>query len=373
MPMALPGLKNECHNPFFGSGGHPSIFYLRFRRTPPSVRLFREKKIFDKDSEPAENAWQSEGKGQIMKRSHLIAVLVGFMSIVAFASNASAMYDPGTGRFLQRDPGPAELMRMGMTGMAAEGEFIQRDQYAAGMNLYQYASSNPAVRADARGLKDYKIGTGSKPEIKWDNGYKYDPNASSTWADWRNWEKFRILLNGAEVVGHLPDGTRAYRQYRYGKGKDLIVDYDKAIRDDTGIDNGFKAELAGAQADIEKAHDGKAEQFSVYSTSARLVNSTTENWQKALGGHDIWGTGSVTYDSSKCTYTLKIDVEMEDFYNFNKGQSDIATGLPDDQNGRFEVFGWAKSFYSRGHVSRTVTWKRGEADKTTQIDGAPRR
>lgn len=164
-----------------------------------------------------------------------------------------------------------------------------------------------------------------------------------------------------------------HRHYRDATGTDLSVDYNKAIRDDSGINNGFKAELAGAQADIEREHDGKTTQFSVYSKSARSVNSSTENWQKALGGHNIWGTGSVTFDAAKCEYTLNISVEMEDFYNFNKGQADIATGLPDDQNGRFEVFGWAKSFYSRGTVTRTVTWKRGQADTTTQIGGTPRR
>jgi hypothetical protein len=58
---------------------------------------------------------------------------------------------------------------------------------------------------------------------------------------------------------------------------------------------------------------------------------------------------------------------MEDFYNFNKGQVDIATGLPDDPNGRFEVLGWAKSFFSRATVLRTVTWKRGKAATTTHI------
>ncbi|MCC7193332.1 MAG: hypothetical protein IT444_11175 [Phycisphaeraceae bacterium] len=94
---------------------------------------------------------------------------------------------------------------------------------------------------------------------------------------------------------------------------------ENAIADDGGIDNGFKAELAGAQTDIEREHDGKMQQFSVYSTSARLVNSSTEDWQKALGGHNIWGTGTVTYDPAKCTYTLKIAVDMEDFHNFNKG------------------------------------------------------
>lgn len=265
--------------------------------------------------------------------------------------NRARHLHPGLGRFAQRDP-------LG---------------YVGGMSFYELMLSNPINLLDPLGLKDYKIGSGPDPDINWDDGYAYNPDAKATASDYVNWAKYGVLLAGAEALGRLPDGTRAYNHYRDATGTDLLVDYNKAIGDDGGISSGFEAELAGAQADIEREHDGKMRHFSVYSTSARLVNSNTENWQKALGGHRIWGTGDVTYDPVSCEYTLEISVDMEDFYNFNKGQVDIATGLPDDQNGRFEVLGWAKSFYSRGEVTRTVTWKRGEATTTTEIDGQPRR
>src|SRR5690606_14515222 len=99
------------------------------------------------------------------------------------------------------------------------------------------------------------------------------------WHDHLNWARYAALLEAAQAWGDLPDGTRAYRHYRGASGDDLWVDYDKAIRDDDGIDNGFRAELAGAQADIEREHDGITQQFTVYSTTARTVNSNTENWQ----------------------------------------------------------------------------------------------
>jgi len=255
------------------------------------------------------------------------------------------------------------------------GRFLQRDPigYPGGMNVYQYARLTPSMRLDPGGLKDYKIGSGPDPDIEWDDEYVHDPNAEPTWRDRWNWCKYGTLLVGAEALEHLPDGSRPYRHYRTAKGTDLLIDYDEAIRDDDRIRNGFDAELAGAEADIEREHDGKTTQFSVYSTSARLVNSSTENWEKAIGGHRIWGTGDVTYDPDTCEYTLTISVDIEDFYNFNKGSSDKATGLPDDENGRFAVFGWAKAFYSRGTVTRTVKWKRGKPDTTTQVDGEPRR
>lgn len=287
------------------------------------------------------------------------------LAIFALAASAFGYQHPRLGRFVSRDPGPGPV-----AGVASS--LAPAGPYAAGMNLYQYAGSNPAIRVDPRGREDYRIGTGPKPTINWDNGFAYDPTVSATAADYANWAYYGTLLAGAQALGHLPDGTRAYAHYRDATGTDLSVDYNKAIRDDSLITNGFDAELAGAQADIEREHDGAAENFTVYSTKARQVDSGTENWQKALGGHRIWGTGSVKYDPKTCEYTLEITVNAEDFYNFNKGQADIATGLPDDANGRFEVLGWAKSFFSRGEVMRTVTWKRGQADDTTQIDGAPR-
>lgn len=307
-----------------------------------------------------------------MKTHHFLATLIAALLVLMLADAASAMYHPRMGRFMQRDPGPARPTDAG----PAAGPFLHRDpvgQYAAGMSLYQYANSAPVVRVDPLGLKDYKIGTGSKPDIKWDSGYDYNPDAQATWRDRANWAKYGTLLNLAEKFNHLPDGSRAYRHYRQATGTDLVVSYNRAIRGDRLISRGFYDELADAQGDIEREHDGQAQHFSIYSTSARLVDSDTENWQKALGGHRIWGTGTVQYDPATCEYVMEIEVEMEDFYNFNKGQADIATGLPDNENGRFEVLGWAKSFYSRGSVTRTVTWKRGEAVTTTKIDGQPRR
>lgn len=89
-------------------------------------------------------------KGCAAKRTHLIAALLGMIALSIFAADAAAMYHPGMGRFLQRDPGAGNAMRIGAGGAAPVGRFIPRDpaggnQYAAGMNLYQYVRSNPVV------------------------------------------------------------------------------------------------------------------------------------------------------------------------------------------------------------------------------------
>jgi len=94
-----------------------------------------------------------------MKTTHLVAVLVAIAALALFAADASAMYHPSLGRWLQRDPGPGGMMaapRVGTAGPAIGGEFIPRDhtaQYRDGMNLYQYVGGSPTRFADPSGLQ----------------------------------------------------------------------------------------------------------------------------------------------------------------------------------------------------------------------------
>ena len=91
-----------------------------------------------------------------MKRTRLITGLIGIVALSLFAADAAAYYHPAMGRFLQRDPGPGGATRIGTAGRAVGGGFIQPDpvgnQYADGMNLYQYVRSNPITRLDPDGL-----------------------------------------------------------------------------------------------------------------------------------------------------------------------------------------------------------------------------
>ena len=92
-----------------------------------------------------------------MKTPRLVAVLVNLAVIALLATDASAMYHPTMGRFMQRDPGSGGMMaapRVGTAGPSVAGSFLTRDQYADGMNLYQYAGTNPVTRLDPNGLDD---------------------------------------------------------------------------------------------------------------------------------------------------------------------------------------------------------------------------
>ena len=89
-----------------------------------------------------------------MKRTHLIAVLVGVIAVGLFTADALAFCNSSTGTFVQRDPGPGGMMaasRVGAMRPPVAGQFVPRDQYSDGMNLHQYARSNPGNMVDWNG------------------------------------------------------------------------------------------------------------------------------------------------------------------------------------------------------------------------------
>lgn len=91
-----------------------------------------------------------------MNRAHRAGVLAGLVVVFFITADASAIYNPATGSFLSRDPGPSRMTiatprvaRAPVNG----GEFLPGDDYGDGMNLYQYARSAPAKYSDPSGLK----------------------------------------------------------------------------------------------------------------------------------------------------------------------------------------------------------------------------
>ena len=59
---------------------------------------------------------------------------------------------------------------------------------------------------------------------------------------------------------------------------------------------------------------------------------------------------------------MSATVHELDWYSFNSGQNDIASGASDNENGRFETLGWAKSFNTTGEAEFETTWSMGTID-----------
>lgn len=217
--------------------------------------------------------------------------------------------------------------------------------------------------ADTRGK--YHIGPPTAPELTFDDDFPHDPNATPTPADYASWNKWKAKLHGGQLLrADLDDATATYAHYLEGTGTDLRVDYEEAYREDANIRQAVDNEILSAQQEAERIYRESGQtgfQMTGNPSSVRDLGSypSTENWQKALGDHTVYGTSDVVVNGDQIT--MKIKVHAEDMYNFNADAADIATGAPDNDNGRFSTLGWAKGFPTHGEVERTVTWTIGES------------
>ncbi|GAA2644980.1 WXG100-like domain-containing protein [Nonomuraea recticatena] len=201
----------------------------------------------------------------------------------------------------------------------------------------------------------YRIGPVQPPEMAYDHDFPYDPDLKPTLEDYRNWYEWRAKMHGARIKRpDLEDGLDAYERYMSGSGRDHQVNYEKAYDEDDGVRRSVDDAIANAQAEAERLYRESGRNRFEMTGLPTKGDTTTENWDKAIGAHAIWGSGNVTVQGNQAT--MQITLHAEDRYNFNAGAADKATGIPDDENGRFEVLGWAKSFNTHGSLTRTVTW-----------------
>lgn len=96
---------------------------------------------------------------------------------------------------------------------------------------------------------------------------------------------------------------------------------------------------------------------------ARYPYPETENWQKAIGAHHIWSSSDITVtrlEGGRLMASANVTLTAEDRYNFNPGQDDIATKVPDSERGVLEESGLAHQFDQSGTAAFTTQWIIGE-------------
>ncbi|RKT55821.1 hypothetical protein [Saccharothrix australiensis] len=238
----------------------------------------------------------------------------------------------------------------GLTAALAKAEAAQvSDGGATGL-----AAADPSARTADGG---FRVGPPEEPHVRFDEDFSYG-SAESTAADHLSKVEWLAKLRGAQALGQLPDATRMYEHYWGNTGEPRGFDYEKAYREDSGIRAGVDAEITrAAHAAEELIRSGRTDFPMTGQPSTAEPYPRTENWQKAVGGYQVWSHGDVRVDGNRVTMT--VTVEAEDRYNFNRGQHDIATEVGDDENGRFTEVGWAKPFDTHGSLTRTVSWELG--------------
>lgn len=225
----------------------------------------------------------------------------------------------------------------------------------------------------------YKIGPAIRPHIVHDAGFSRFPKRPPKFADYLELYKWLSMLEAAEALRPgLSDGIAAYRHYHEGEGKPRIFSYERYLmNDESGRVTLRNAILDAQDAAITLWHDHRMPNKFIFTgppipcgtyspkfpnVGANFPYPSTENWQKAIGAHVIWLSGNVTVKtisniSLPPEFTMTMVIHAEDQYNFNPGETDIATGLPDDANGMFVVVGFAHGYYQSSTVRRKFSWK----------------
>jgi hypothetical protein len=273
----------------------------------------------------------------------------------------------------------------------------------------------------------YTVGAAQRPPIQHDNGFLQNPkndndptpiatkpptqkdkddygrqktltNLGLVYQDLNPIEKKAIDLGSGLIPGgmkdqyekykgkDLKDGLQAYDHFLTGNGKDRTFSYDKFVKDDPS----GKTILANGTRDIQKSAEdiynqmiakdpslkGKeitfkitGSQIGVSGKNANFPYPKTENWQKAIGAHQVWMSADITVKpnaNGKPDFSAKMTLHAEDRFNFNPGMTDIATGTPDAVNGRFETVGLAKQYMNYATLQRDVKWSQGNGEQSVQ-------
>ncbi|MER6948646.1 hypothetical protein ABT294_31960 [Nonomuraea sp. NPDC000554] len=202
---------------------------------------------------------------------------------------------------------------------------------------------------------EYRIGPPQEPGITFDDPWLFDPDAKPTAADYANWYKWRGLAHGEEAMPGWDDAAAALKHYLDGSGTDFEVDYDKAYKEDKSVRESVDRAIRQAQEQAERLSRESGRQEFQMTGQPLKAGVETDNWRGALGRHSIWGSGNVRIDGNQAT--MDITIHAHDRYNFNKyDDNGVKTGWTNQENGRFEELGWARSYTTRGQLTRTVTW-----------------
>lgn len=251
--------------------------------------------------------------------------------------------------------------------------------------------TSPTKLTDASGR--YRLGRPARPAINHDNGFLDTfPKRAPTAGDRLQFAKWLAMLEGSEALcsgptknlvpscsgEDLADANAAYRHFLFGKGKDRTINYERYLQDDASGREVIPNILRDFQQHAEIIGRDRV-RFSVTSNAYSVGNTgiapypATANWQKAIGAHFLWVSADVSVAANakaEIIYTAEITIHMEDRYNFNPGNVDIATGVPDSANGIFEVTGMAHQYTNYATVRRQVSWREGDWSRSTPR-GAP--
>jgi len=265
---------------------------------------------------------------------------------------------------------------------------------------------------------NYQIGETPAPSIHHDNGFlqnpsnRFDPvpipTRPPTEAERDYYQSEQRRASAGNIVSGIPgaglidsranldEGIDGYRHFLNGEGETYNVDYEKYLASDkhgkttrnsieedirSASEQIFTNEVTNGNINLEEIALGDIVTFTV-SGSPKVVNEDvgenpdarypypdSENWQKAIGAHHVYTKSEITVtrvETGELRASAETTVNFEDRYNFNPGQNDIATGVPDSERGVLEETGLAQQFDQVGQARLNTTWTIGKPESAHQ-------
>ncbi|MCB9196597.1 MAG: hypothetical protein H6598_10270 [Flavobacteriales bacterium] len=260
-------------------------------------------------------------------------------------------YDPRLGRFLSIDP--------------LHGDYPH-------LSPYHFCDNSPIEMMELEGLEGvsnkFKVGKPTKPAMSFDNGHldyfsAREPSKEDLEA-YQNWiGKLQISKYFRE--SWMEEAHAQYSHYLKGGGATVNLNMDSYYQNDISGDQTVRSvnamvrqathELIGDKTYLELT----SEAFTAGDGDPRFPYPATENWQKAIGGHKFWISAEVRSREGEdgiMHYFATVTIHTEDMYNFDPGKQDIATGIPDEENGVFQITGLAHQFKTISTYTYNISW-----------------
>lgn len=253
-------------------------------------------------------------------------------------------------------------LRQQLDGIALE--ISRLDQALEAPNALMHAAVPVGLAGGAPDEFGYSLGKPNRPDIEWDEDFEYD-SKDPEFGDYAAAAKWKAKSAAARALRwDLGDALDVYGHYWSNTGDPFTIDLDRAYTDDTSIASNIDSAIHSAQQSADGYAAGGHTNFSITGAAGAAGSyPTTENWQKTIGAYQQWTSADVQISGTQAT--MEVTVHAEDYYNFNRGQADIASNAPDDENGRFTEIGWARPFETSGAYTRTVTWTVGDPGSAT--------
>ena len=207
-----------------------------------------------------------------------------------------------------------------------------------------------------------RFGKGSKdndPSRTWPNDYPFDPDfelnifeAAGSFAWYTTYFYGIPVFFGGQG---WTEAAAAWIHYTTGFGSPRETDYEVAYDEDSYIKAAVDQEIEEVKRAVKALH-GDEGSFEFYSIETRGVGSDAGGeYQAVLGGHQIWSSGTVSYDKSACVLQVDITIKAEDFYDFNVWDGSNSDMFVNLIPGSFAALGWATPYITTGQISRTET------------------